>query len=796
MEPFDAIPPDQVFVTEQKPTETRLLKWRKVTCADGPTPRPRHGHRSVAIKELMVVFGGGNEGIVDELHVYNTSINQWFVPPLRGEVPSGCAAYGIVCDGTRILLFGGMVEYGKYSNDLYELQATRWEWKKLRPRAPKVGAAPVPRLGHSFSMSKNNICYKLNIPRYLDDLYTIDVSAGVNNLQWNIPETFGQRPIARESHSALIYETESARNLIIYGGMNGCRLADVSLLNLDSMTWTHPEIVGIPPAPRSLHTANLVDNKMIVYGGWVPLSEPSSEEQQMAEKEWKCTNSLGCLNLDTMTWESVTLGSYNEEQIPRARAGHSAVAINTRIYVWSGRDGYRKAWNNQVCCKDMWFLETARPEMPGRVQLARASCSSLDITWGGVPTAEAYLLQVSRPDISATKAAPPTPAPVKAPVATPAKAPGTKAIIITKNSADGTQKVVYLANESMDTSVPETQPSGSVISTQGTTYTAPAAKQQQPDEGGLPQNLFDESGTDDVQQPSSPTKATGESSDVQPGPTSAPTDGETPQLLQLLLKTPRTSKNLSENESNSTAGQPDANSATNNGNIQEKSEDGEWFDVGIIKGTSCLVSHYFLGGGEPLENVFGADQDLTMHAGNISYMEKSELESGTSYRFRVAGINGLGRGVWSEYATFKTCLPGFPGAPSSIRISKGVDGAQLMWEPPNITAGKVSEYSVYLAVRNASGSTDSQLAFMRVYVGGEAECVVPQANLAAAYVDTSNKPAIIFRIAAKNEKGYGPATQVRWLQDQKPVGPVRFPVQNPPSFYQQHQPLLKRPRLD
>lgn len=37
-----------------------------------------------------------------------------------------------------------------------------------------------------------------------------------------------------------------------------------------------------------------------------------------------------------------------EETIPRARAGHSAVVINTRLYIWSGRDGYRKAWNNQV----------------------------------------------------------------------------------------------------------------------------------------------------------------------------------------------------------------------------------------------------------------------------------------------------------------------------------------------------------------------------------------------------------------------------------------------------------------
>lgn len=41
---------------------------------------------------------------------------------MRGDIPPGCAAYGFVCDGTRLLVFGGMVEYGKYSSDLYELQ--------------------------------------------------------------------------------------------------------------------------------------------------------------------------------------------------------------------------------------------------------------------------------------------------------------------------------------------------------------------------------------------------------------------------------------------------------------------------------------------------------------------------------------------------------------------------------------------------------------------------------------------------------------------------------------------------
>ncbi len=41
---------------------------------------------------------------------------------------------------------------------------------------------------------------------------------------------------------------------------------------------------------------------------------------------------------------------------------------------------------------------------------------------------------------------------------------------------------------------------------------------------------------------------------------------------------------------------------------------------------------------------------------------------------------------------------------------------------------------------------------------------VPNASLSSAHIDTTTKPAIIFRIAARNEKGYGPATQVRVLR--------------------------------
>ncbi|XP_034027724.1 host cell factor 1-like isoform X2 [Thalassophryne amazonica] len=389
-------------------------RWKRVVGWTGPVPRPRHGHRAVAIKELMVVFGGGNEGIVDELHVYNTATNQWFIPAVRGDIPPGCAAYGFVCDGTRLLVFGGMVEYGKYSNDLYELQASRWEWKRLKAKAPKNGPPPCPRLGHSFSLIGSR-CFlfgglandsedpKNNIPRYLNDLYCLELRPGSSVVGWEIPATVGQSPPPRESHTAVVTGGRISTNrLIIYGGMSGCRLGDLWVLNVDSLTWTKPAVSGTAPLPRSLHSATNINNKMYVFGGWVPLV---MDDVKVAthEKEWKCTNTLACLNLETMCWDTVVMDSV-EENLPRARAGHCSVAINSRLYIWSGRDGYRKAWNNQVCCKDLWYLETEHPCAPSRVQLVRANTLSLEVSWGPSQTADTYLLQLQKYDIPSTPA--------------------------------------------------------------------------------------------------------------------------------------------------------------------------------------------------------------------------------------------------------------------------------------------------------------------------------------------------------------------------------------------------------
>lgn len=63
-------------------------------------------------------------------------------------------------------------------------------------------------------------------------------------------------------------------------------------------------------------------------------------------------------------------------------------------------------------------------------------------------------------------------------------------------------------------------------------------------------------------------------------------------------------------------------------------------------------------------------QDDSGTVPDYNQLKKQELQPGTAYKFRVAGINACGRGPFSEISAFKTCLPGFPGAPCAIKISK------------------------------------------------------------------------------------------------------------------------------
>ena len=65
------------------------------------------------------------------------------------------------------------------------------------------------------------------ICRYLNDVFTLEIREGTS-LQWQNPVIEGATPSPRESHAAVTIGTR----LLIYGGMNGKRLADIWMLDV------------------------------------------------------------------------------------------------------------------------------------------------------------------------------------------------------------------------------------------------------------------------------------------------------------------------------------------------------------------------------------------------------------------------------------------------------------------------------------------------------------------------------------------------------------------------------------
>lgn len=71
--------------------------------------------------------------------------------------------------------------------------------------------------------------------RYLNDLYILE-TRGVHshNGKWIMPKTYGENPPPRESHTGVAFTSKNTNklHLLIYGGMSGCRLGDLWLLEV------------------------------------------------------------------------------------------------------------------------------------------------------------------------------------------------------------------------------------------------------------------------------------------------------------------------------------------------------------------------------------------------------------------------------------------------------------------------------------------------------------------------------------------------------------------------------------
>lgn len=743
--PIENIKTEIDIIPEKPQIESKWqIAKRNVTSSNsGLQPRPRHGHRVVSIRGLILLFGGGNGEVMDDLMVYSTENGNWFQPSCNGDVPPGVAAHGMIADGTRIIIHGGMMEYGKQTNQMYELQASKWEWKKLSQKGTKNSEIPSARMCHSFNSLGSKIVLfggvtnrsdapeRVFKPDYLNDIYFLDLKSGSGVQNWLKPECTGQGPSARESHSSVVYKPEGrAPMLVVYGGKDmHSRLGDIFSLDTGSNSWTELKPLGISPPPRSMHSAVLISgNRMVVIGGLIPISDEIQKlhhgDDPSGKSVWKSDNSMHVLDLDADEWLEKGIQGEIPEAIPSLRSGAAATLIESRIYLFAGKE------NDKNCTNEMCYLETSVPAKPTNVRLIKGMETSIQVAWNPIKNADSYLIQLSpvTPEVKKVEEK-------KKPEPTE-EAKKEEAAKKIENEIN-----MRVENPPLPTE-PEVKPPP--------LPTEPEIQPPPPPAEPKPENLESAPNSEkmDVDEPVKPIE-NAEKRAESPAqlPAGALTQAPT-ALVQASTSPP------------SEPPKPEAVIAPEP--KPEVKPELTWYDSAIIKSTKYEIRHYFV----KAEAGDELTEDDKLMLDNNQNWKKMSLQSGVMYRVRICGLNSCGRSVFSDYSAYKTIVPGFPGAPSSIKVNKVDSGAALSWMPPANT--DIIEYSVYLAVKqlSTSGKTNN---FVRVYLGHEPTCIVSHNQLgqAATNTESSNKPAVIFRIAAKNKKGYGPATQVRWLQDAK-----------------------------
>ncbi|KAJ3432199.1 hypothetical protein M0812_21130 [Anaeramoeba flamelloides] len=244
---------------------------------------------------------------------------------LSKVIPPKRAAHSACISGNKMYIFGGYL-YNNYFNDTYSFDFLTKTWTKINAK----GNVPSGRRWNSCSVDSSGRIWIFGGYQSVDrfnDLFCFEPKKN----KWFGPVIPEKPPTPRYSHTSVIYDNK----LWIFGGYNGQEQSnEIFYFDFETNTWTDPlEIYGIVPEERAGHTAAVVGNKMLVFGGYNRTLNYMSDifEFDFERKIWNKPNIIG--------------------KKPQVRSLHTCVVYQNDLYVFGG---YNYNWLN-----DLYKLDTS-----------------------------------------------------------------------------------------------------------------------------------------------------------------------------------------------------------------------------------------------------------------------------------------------------------------------------------------------------------------------------------------------------------------------------------------------------
>ncbi|XP_018619713.2 acyl-CoA-binding domain-containing protein 4 isoform X1 [Scleropages formosus] len=261
--------------------------------------------------ETAILIGGeAMEQAISTDSIWKLELDSdfWFPMGSTGSVPAPSCSRGLSAtydpENKAIYVYGGLKEDRRH-NDIYVLDTLTWKWKLVTAKGT------VPALAyHSATIYRKELFVfggvqpsRCPLGRTCSNtLYIFNPEFGL----WYQPIVEGDRPLPRFGHSATLLSNK----LIIFGGRKtAAYFNDLHILDLGFMEYTAAKYEDLPPLPRGFHAAVPVgDNRVLISGGCSALG---------------ALQDAHLFNLDTCSWSAVCCPTL----CSKPRAGHSMIVL-------------------------------------------------------------------------------------------------------------------------------------------------------------------------------------------------------------------------------------------------------------------------------------------------------------------------------------------------------------------------------------------------------------------------------------------------------------------------------------
>ncbi|KAF3921094.1 hypothetical protein AA313_de0207624 [Arthrobotrys entomopaga] len=298
-----------------EPAPASGMYWYKAFSHGIPSIALR-AHTCTLIGSSIYVFGGcDSKTCFNELYVFDADSMYWSKPEVSGDIPPPLRAMTTTAVNKKLIIFGGG-DGPTYYNDVYILDTVTHRYTK-----PKIsGQVPSKRRAHTACLYKNGL-YVFgggDGVRALNDVWRLDVS-DLNKMSWKqISAASGNTTISVPSASTRNGKNPNSSQTSLVSGTGGTH-------NPATSKASNSVGLKLKPTARGYHTANMVQNKIIIFGGSDGVD---------------CFKDVWVFDVDTSIWKCVDI------KLSYPRLSHTATLIGSYLFVVGGHDGVE--YSNEV----------------------------------------------------------------------------------------------------------------------------------------------------------------------------------------------------------------------------------------------------------------------------------------------------------------------------------------------------------------------------------------------------------------------------------------------------------------